>query len=1122
MAFTVTEHMYNKSLDPDFSELSDVQLERIDACCSDYEAKRTQGTVVSIESYLDSVPADIRPPLLTELLRVEIEILDSWDLLDSHADLVSRYPKYEDFIIQQWRALKTRTHNSPSQIEQVETKDARNASDSTHDEDRVGVQSVASHPHSSDPLDRIRRFEIVRNLAQGGIGTLFVAFDHDLGREVAIKELKKKYADVDAVVQRFQVEASITGNLEHPNIVPVYATGTRSDGRPYYAMRLIQGRSMQSAIATLHGESKPAFDFRKDESARDLLLRFITVCKAIGFAHSRGIIHRDIKPSNIMLGEFGETLIVDWGLARRLHALTSEQTTSIAARNPNRVQPDKTLHGAVVGTPGYMSPEQASGNVESISSLSDIYSLGATLFQILTNTIPLEQTGNRSFDSGDSLAAGKQSQIRSITEVHVESQLLRGESTLLGKLKHSPAPLAAICKKAMAHEASARYANAELLARDLEAWMIDEPVSVHKESQPQKLRRWARNHPAFVAGSLASLLITLVAMGLSLSILSRKNNDLYQANLREQASAKEAAKNASIAEMHAKDAMTQRKRVLEILNTFLVDIQRGLTNVPGSAAVQKNVLTTVLNRLGEVSTDLVEDDVSEETAMALMEMGDLFSRVGTQEIKLSLPRWNNLPISPLEAAEEMYNEAFVIATQTEFSKPDDKQLLLAAIERRQVELMRQTSRTKEAADLLEKSLEKSQLVLKNSPESFDAAIEVISGLDIRGQIYLQNEDLEKARKDFEESQSLLKRLSTKSPEDLDVRRRLGVSLSRLADVEVKLGHIDRAEPLYEEDLAIARALYKSNPENWTAKRDLSTSLDRIGNMAVKRSKLDKAMEAYLESRTLREELHSAEPTNLKSSQELFVSYMKTGDLRMQQKELDGATSDYSKAHQLAEEMVKADPSNAMSKRLQSISVEVLADLCIEREDFAKGLEYARESLRIAQEIADKDPADLRNQRDLVICHLKVAKVLSSMKDYTASLEQMRVGLKIAKDDYERKPDSLEAASTYSWVLLRIAEIELETGSYADTVTSCGSVNKILESPQIADRLDPLSRRRIVNSYTILGRALALQEKKEEAKTAFIRAKELANKMIADMVLADRIQEDLLEIDSHLKTLGETK
>lgn len=1114
--------MYDKSLDPDFSELSNEQLKRIDACCSEYEAKRTQGTVVSIESYLDSVPLDIRSCLFTELLRVEIEILDSWDLLDSSADLVSRYPEYEDLIIEEWNTLKTRTHSSPSKIEQIDTKGAQNASDSTHDDARTGLQSATSHPHFSDPLNRIRRFEIVRNLAQGGIGTLFVAFDHDLGREVAIKELKKKYAEVDAVVQRFQVEASITGNLEHPNIVPVYATGIRSDGRPYYAMRLIQGRSMQMAIASLHASSKLGFDFRKDEAARDLLLRFITVCKAVSFAHSRGVIHRDIKPSNLMLGEFGETLIVDWGLARQLHNTNPEKTRTSEHRNPSRSQPDKTLHGAVVGTPGYMSPEQASGNVEAISTLSDIYSLGATLFQILTNTIPLEHTENNLPESESARDSGKQSQIRPTTGVHVESRMVSGESPLFAKLRHSPAPLAAICKKAMAYEPSARYANAELLARDLEAWMIDEPVSVLVESKLQKLRRWAKNHPAFVAGGLASLLITLVAMGLSLSILSRKNNDLYEANLREQASAKEAAKNASIAEMHAKDAMTQRKRVLEVLNVFLVDIQRGLTNVPGSAAVQKNVLTTVLNRLGEVSTDLVKDDVSEETAIALMEMGDLFSRVGTKEIKLTLPRWNNLPISPLEAAEEMYAEALVIAIQTESAKQDEKQLLIAGIERRQVELMRQTSRTKEAAELLEKSLEKSQLVRKNSPDSFEAAIEVVSGLDIRGQIYLQNEDLEKAKKDFEESQSLLKRLSTKSPEDLDVQRRLGVSLSRLADVEVKLGHIDQAEPLYEEDLAITRALYKSNPENWTAKRDLCTSLDRIGNMAVKRSKLDKAMEAYLESRTLREELHSAEPTNLKSSQELFVSYMKTGDLRMQQKELDGATADYSKANQLAEEMVKADPSNAMSKRLQSISVEVLADLCIEREDFSKGLEYARESLRIAQEIADKDPADLRNHRDLVICHLKVAKVLSSMKDYAASLAQMRVGLQTAKDDYERKPDSLEAASTYSWVLLRIAEIELETGSYGDTVASCGSVNKILESPQIADRLDPISRRRIVNSYTMLGRALALQEKKEEAKTAFNRAKELANKMIADMVLADRIQEDLLEIDSHLKTLEEKK
>src|SRR5947209_7127570 len=173
------------------------------------------------------------------------------------------------------------------------------------------------------------RYRILRPHAKGGLGEVFVAEDAELGRQVALKEIQGRHAG-DAVSRaRFVLEAEITGSLEHPGVVPVYGLGTYPDGRPYYAMRFIQGESMQEAIQRFHrADEEPRRDAGERRLAlRELLGRFVTVCNAVAYAHARGVIHRDLKPANVMLGEYGETLVVDWGLARTLDQPQGEPTT---------------------------------------------------------------------------------------------------------------------------------------------------------------------------------------------------------------------------------------------------------------------------------------------------------------------------------------------------------------------------------------------------------------------------------------------------------------------------------------------------------------------------------------------------------------------------------------------------------------------------------------------------------------------------------------------------------------------------------------------------------------------------------------------------------------------------
>lgn len=1073
--------------DPDFSDLSDEQLAEIDSLCTDYEAKRTQGIEVAVEEVLRRASAAIHSPLRLELIQIELEILDAWDQLSSPDEMLEHFPELEAFIRQRWQALKARWSTQNVEQPTCDTQSILTSSGSTYDDGQTIKRSEQLAEVLSVAGDQLHRFRIIRNLAQGGIGTVFVAYDRDLQREVAIKELKRKFANVRAVVQRFDAEATVTGNLEHPNIVPIYATGRRSDGRPYYAMRLIRGRSMQVVVSELHQKHSHSLDFRNQPVARDLLFRFVTVCRAIGFAHTRGVLHRDLKASNIMVGDFGETLVVDWGLARYLHARDHTDQASTQQAVTDQLGRQATLHGTIVGTPGFMSPEQAMGRTDEITVACDIYSLGATLFQILTNSVPLTNS------------------------------VLTGT---VEKFVTAPAPLKAICQKAMAVEPRARYASAELLAADLEAWLFDEPVSVLPDTRVQKVKRWAKKHPAIVGSGLASLLIAIVAMGVTLSILSEKNESLRISNLREQAAAHEASQSEAAAKAHGEEAVRQRQRVLGILNTFLMDVERGLANVPGSAAVQRNVLTTVLNKLGEISNEFADDRVSQSNAMALVDLGDLFSRVGTKDIRLDLPRSSKVTLSPLEAAGEMYAEAMEIAERSQVDEAVDQRRIIALIKQKQADVLRQTARTPEALKLISESLTIRKELLADSPASVQAALDVVSAIDYRGQIYLQDGDYPGARVAFVETQSMLNRLSQDSPEDTEIKRRLGIALSRLADIAVHDGDIDLATQLYNQDLAISKELYESSPNSISTKRDLCIALDRIGNISATRGRLQDAMVSYVESRRLREELHEAEPTDMKLSLELIVSYMKCGDARMLLKEVDEAQADYGKVLNLSDDLAKIDPQNTKVRRFQSMSAEVLADVALEQKQYDAALGFAKKSLTISRELVAKDPTNGEMQRDLFICYAKVAKVLLGQKAYEECLAQLDLALNIAQSCYQRHPESLQSIGDYSFILMKRAEAYLETGNAASASHDLGIVIPLLESIPESNRQDAKTRRRLANAITMLGRTLAEQAQTAKARTAFERSREMTVAMIEEGVRVEQMQLDLEEIDSLIASTNE--
>ena len=230
-------------------------------------------------------------------------------------------------------------------------------------------------------------FHLNEETGQGGMGQVWLARDVDLNRHVAIKTLKEKFGRNQDAVARLLREAQITGQLEHPNVIRVYelATGS-SDQRPYFSMQLVRGKRTLRAViqeyhaACLEGAENP-LEFRR------LLDAFVAICQALGYAHSRGVLHRDLKPHNVMIGRYGEAIVIDWGLAKFEAEIEPNLTVSqIVITEAGHVE--ETKSGQVLGTPGYMPPEQAAGQLDQVDVRSDIYGLGAILFDILTGHSP--------------------------------------------------------------------------------------------------------------------------------------------------------------------------------------------------------------------------------------------------------------------------------------------------------------------------------------------------------------------------------------------------------------------------------------------------------------------------------------------------------------------------------------------------------------------------------------------------------------------------------------------------------------------------------------------------------------------------------------------------------------
>ena len=309
--------------------------------------------------------------------------------------------------------------------------------------------------------DEGSRYVLREPVGQGGMGTVYRAFDRTLEREVAVKVLRSGLGH-PAAAARLGREARILARLEHPGLVPVHDAGVLADGRAFYVMKLVRGERLERLAESV--------------STADLLRLFLRICETVGFAHARGVIHRDLKPSNVMVGSFGEVLVLDWGIARltREPGVSSGGPPEPAEATPAAAStgPDETAPGTVLGTPGFMAPEQAQGRPDLVDARTDVFALGAILRALVR---PEHGSG------------------------------------------HVAAPLVSIWSRAMAPDPEHRYRSAAALAADVARYLDGEPVEAHRESILERSARVFRKYQTAIVLVLTYLLIRfafLAARGL--------------------------------------------------------------------------------------------------------------------------------------------------------------------------------------------------------------------------------------------------------------------------------------------------------------------------------------------------------------------------------------------------------------------------------------------------------------------------------------------------------------------------------------------------------------------------------------------------------------------------------
>lgn len=796
-----------------------------------------------------------------------------------------------------------------------------------------GEASGAGMPTSSG-----LRFRIIRPHAEGGLGEIFVAEDTELKRKVALKEIRLEQAFRPESQARFLLEAEVTGMLEHPGVVPVYGLGTYPDGRPYYAMRFIEGESLKEAIGRFHdadiGHRDPG---ERSLELRKLLARFIDVCNAIEYAHSCGVLHRDLKPENIMLGKYGETLVVDWGLAKRLYR--KEEPVKVSeddASHGGSGSSSETQHGSAIGTLAYMSPEQAAGLLERMGPHSDVYSLGATLYVLLSGkpSFNIDSDPDVEREQLDMARAyGRQLNSREFWEI--------ARDTILRKVQQGrsfprpsavtylvPPALEAICMKAMEVAPEDRYASARALADDIEHWLADEPVAAHTESRVHQMARWARRHRGPTAAAAAVLLMIVVFAPIAVFQQMRKIE----------------------VEEQRLSAQKNYDEALGALNDLFANLSEGaLGNDPALQPSRAKFL------------EYYKSVVQKSGARVSVEVAEVYERMA--RIIQTIENKSDAPVY-YKDAQEIYEKLLL-------QEPGnlDYQIKVAEIRVNRAIVFKDLGDRVEAEAEYLQAIKDLNGICAAHPDHLKCLQRQASAYHHLGDLYYSTNSQKKAIEALNEGRRIrekLVKLSSGKPEHREYLSDLAKSFGYLGDVELELKHMNEALKAYEESKNIRSGLYDDKRSDSDMKFQYSRSIANFGNLFGNYGapdKLDETIKDYEQALALQVDLVGQNPANNEYVGDLAWTLSMLSQLYLDRGDSEKAGEYARRAVERAEEVKGRNPKDVTCLSTLAESHLALAKYRLHSQpphplEAAQNLEAARTTLLELRLLRKEHPDDL--------------------------------------------------------------------------------------------------------------------------------------------------------------------
>jgi serine/threonine-protein kinase len=833
---------------------------------------------------------------------------------------------------------------------------------------------------SSQPLESAAegsRFQVVRPHARGGLGQVMIARDLELDREVALKEIHNFHSNRPSSRARFVREAEITGRLEHPGIVPVYGLGRHPDGRPFYAMRLIRGDTLRDLITRHHGpegQARTAAD--RSLELRRLLNHFMAVCNTIAYAHSQGVLHRDLKPSNILIGPYGETLLVDWGLAKMFGSAAQNASEHEDGRTEDRVGHSltETRSGPILGTPIFMSPEQFSGRSDQLGPAIDVYSLGATLYVLLTGRLAFQ----------------------GIEPARLPEKIRRGDFLTPRQANPEVSPaLEAVCLKAMALLPQDRYQSPSALADDVERWLAGEPVSARREPWSTRARRWLSRHRTLVTATAAAGIMALA--GLSALVVVQTRAKLVERGARKLAEDQSRLAMEAVQQYHTgvneelllkqPEMKELRARLLNAPREFYLRYRENLERTGNLDSHAQAKLAGASITLGRIANDLGSVDEAEHNFRQTLNL--LPDLIQEQPRNLRFRVWScqilrwlgeaHAHAGRTDEAEVELQESLAKSIDLATSFPFDEsyrgliidcQMHLGTLHA----LMGKLDQAEVDFQGVIKRLAGFDAEYGTNTESREEHARCLSNL---GRVYETKGRYNRAERSYREAREIWEKLAHENPDSIHDQEDLASSLDQLAHLEDLSRRYDRAIKYYGDALKIRERLVHDKPNIAFVRSGLAQSWNHLALDEYRLGRFDQASQAYHTAATILQRLLEENPTQIETRDELFRTHLGLGDMEYATAKLLEAEAEY-RAALAAVESASGDDGHAINIELDRTRAWVhLGEIAYQLHRSTEAIEHFNRAIAQGESVLAKDSKHVMCRVYLSQAHTRRAILLGA-------------------------------------------------------------------------------------------------------------------------------------------------